>query len=103
MSFLAEDLLEVVLQQVHREDQVGGHALRRIVQSGSAVEHQALHHQAVYGDGDRPQHACAAQAIGPAQFRPGAIEQLVGLDRLVARLRLQPAFETAWPYSSIIY
>ena len=78
---------------MHGQDEVGGHALGCIEKPGRAVEHQPLDEQAVHRDGERPQDARAAQAIGPAQLGPRPRRELLGLLGLVARLRLQPALQ----------
>src|SRR5260370_7119270 len=75
------------------EDEVGGHALGCIEKPGRSVEYQPLHEQAVHRDGERPQDACAPEAIRPAQLRPGPCRELLRLLSLVARLRLQPALQ----------
>ena len=41
----------------------------------------------------RPQHARAAQPVGPAQLRPRPRRELLGLGGLIARLALQPALD----------
>ena len=87
-------MVEITAQQMHGEDEVGGHALGCIKKPGRSVEYQALHEQAVDRDGERSQDAGAPETARPAQLRPRPRRELLRLLGLVARLRLQPALQT---------
>src|SRR5665213_3625250 len=85
--------MQFFVEQIERQDDLGRHALERVIQSGAAIPDQALDEEYVQKDEERPEHGLAADAVADIQLGDAAGQEHTRLGGLVTVLRPQPEAE----------